>query len=154
LNALCTAIRSKIDPINLATVGRSLEESAQNFVFKSSVLLGAVTIAMIPVPGHAKLSQSGVFQSANLSAIAAPVGRFPYLPAPMPSTYTGRSGLAAGLSARAAADALSKEAASKQRVSASKRREESTVVDYASKISENVGRFGKGLFESWRGVGQ
>jgi hypothetical protein len=154
LNALCTAIRSKIDPINLATVGRSLEESARNSVFRSSVLLGAVTIAIIPVPDHAKFSQSGVFQSANLSAIAAPVGRFPYLPAPMPSTYTGRSGLAAGLNARAAADALSKEAASKQRISESKRREESTVVDYASKITENVGRFGKGLFESWRGVGQ
>jgi hypothetical protein len=155
LDILLAAIQTHIDPINLATVGKQLNDSAKTYLSRSLVLLGALTIPVVSGSTHVKPTsiQSGGFQSANVSAIAPPVGRFPYLPAPMPSTYSGRNGLSAGITARAAGEVMSKESIGQQAL-ANKKREESIVVDYASKITENVGRFGKGLFESWRGVGQ
>jgi hypothetical protein len=154
--ALVVSLRARIDPINLASVSKVLEEAVESYLARSSVLLGTLTRscgAGAAAGGSRRVAAwSSVFASASVAAVASPVARFAYLPAPMPSTYTARSGLTAGLGAQAALDLLRSEAAASE--SNRMRDAESTVVDYASKLSENVGRFGRGFLDSWRNAGQ
>jgi hypothetical protein len=153
--AICASLTSRIDPINLASSSKMLTEAVGSFVGRSTVLLGTLTL---PTASNAfdtrkpLASSSGGLASASVTFIVPPVQRFSYLPAPMPSTYTARSGLTAGIGAKAAVELLRNEAAVTG--TQSRRRDaESTVVDYASKLTENVGKFGRGFLDSFRGVG-
>jgi hypothetical protein len=153
---LVAHLRARIDAINMASMAKNMDEAVDSYLARSSVLLG--TLARSACGGGAcdggvarrTMSSTSMYASAGVLAIAPPVARFAYLPAPMPSTYSGRNGLTIGLGAKAAVDLFRDDEASGE----SKRDAESTVVDYASKLSENVGRFGRGFLDSWRSVGQ
>lgn len=151
--SMIARMRARIDPINMVSLAKVMDESVDSYIARSSVLLGTLarSIGGDAIMARRAMAVSNTYASAGVLALAPPVTRFAYLPAPMPSTYSGRNSLSVGLSSKANIDLFRDEAASAE----SKRDAESTVVDYASKLSENVGRFGRGFIDSWRGsVGQ
>lgn len=153
LLSIISSISEQIDPINLSSIKTVFDEAVDTYLGRSNVLVGTLArnTGKRRGPQARNTSSWNAFASASILAVAKPVERFSYLPAPMPSTYTARTGLTAGLGAKAAVELLQTETTSDS--SRRIRDAEATVVDYASKLSENVGRFGRGFLESFRGVG-
>lgn len=151
--SLISRLRARIDPINMVSVAKLMDESIGSYVARSSVLLGTLTrsIGDDAVAGRRSMTVSNVYASASVLSLAPPVARFAYLPAPMPSTYSGRNILSVGLNSKASVNLFRDDVASGE---SEARDSESTVVDYASRLSENVGRFGRGFLDSWRSVAQ
>lgn len=154
LKGLISTLQASIDPVDLASSRQALEEAVSEYASRTGVLFGmfsAVCGARSTSPA-AYMTSAG-YEHANLVAIAPTVPRFAYLPAPMPSTYSLKSGGAAGLRARAAVEQLRSETmAAANGAGSSRQHEETSVVDYASKGIEkgleSVGRIGTRLFGS------
>lgn len=151
LKKLESEVQRWIDPIDLASCRKSLREAVNSYIARTSTLYGPISRRRDgrsawsgPVRG-----MSGVSASANLVSLSKPVARLTYLPAPMPSTYSNAGVGTAGLNAKAVVGALRNETASAS-AAASRKREavDTSVAGYASKVSESVGRFGRGFFES------
>ncbi len=148
LRAVRSQIESAIDPVDLAHCKRGIAEDVDAFHARTATLLGALgggrpADAVVP---------SG--EAANTIAMAQPVERFTYLPAPMPSTYS----LGSGLSARAAVELLKKEtrtktptAATAAAAAAKKHDLDSAVADYATKVTDTMGRLGSRFLGSFMG---
>ena len=147
LRAVRAQIESAIDPIELAHCKRDIADDVDSFQTRTATLLGALgggrpTDAVVP---------SG--EAANTIAMAQPVARFTYLPAPMPSTYS----LGSGLSARAAVELLKEETRAKTpststaAASAKKQDLDSAVADYATKVTDTMGRLGSRFLGSFMG---
>lgn len=153
LESVESSITSQIDPINLSSIKPAFDESVECYLARSNVLVGTLArpSGAVSGPNRRVPTFSNTFATANILAVAEPVARFAYLPAPMPSTYTARTGLTAGLGAKAAVELLQTETDLDN--SRGSRDAEVTVADYASKLSENVGRFGRGFLDSFRGAG-
>lgn len=143
-------VQSWIDPIDLASSRKVLKASVAAYAARTSTLFGATVGSNCrkgwPTAGrHA----GGLSTSANLVVLCKPVARFTYLPAPMPSTYTSGSVGTAGLNAKAMVEALRNETGSMSDGLPRKRETfDTSVAGYASKVSESVGRLGRGFFES------
>lgn len=150
--AVIDDVTQEIDPINLSSMSKVIDEAVESYFARSGVLLGTLTrsAGKSAIAVRRTMTGTSIFSTANVLAVAPPAPRFSYLPAPMPSTYTARSGLTAGLGANAAMDIMRTETASSEL----KRDAESSVVDYASQLTKNVGRFGRGFLDSWRSVAQ
>lgn len=155
LRQLESEIQARIDPIDLASCRKALRESVANYVARTSILFGPVARrrdGRTPWAGVVRGSTYTSTAVANLVSLAPPVQRFTYLPAPMPSTYNSAG--AVGINAKAVVGALRNEAAAASAAAASgtaanrKRESDTSVAGYASKVSESVGRFGRGFFES------
>lgn len=144
-------LQAAIDPINFTSCKRAMYASVDAYFARTSVMFGTITRSGVGKPSNLKrpLTMSTQSASSNLVPMSRTVQRFTYLPAPMPSTYTTAGVGTAGLSAKAALGALRSEAAAANGSTFSKREVESSVAEYASKVSESVGRFGRGFFESW-----
>lgn len=144
-------IQAHIDPIDLASCRKAMRESVNSYVARTSTLFGPLARRC---DGRAVWTGSvrgisNVSASSNLVRLSRPVTRFTYLPAPMPSTYTNAGVSTAGLNAKAAVGALRNETASVNSVMNRKRDSiDTSVAGYASKVSESVGRLGRGFFES------
>lgn len=156
LKQLESEIQARIDPIDLASCRKALRESVANYVARTSILFGPVVRrrdGRTPWAGVVRGSTYTSTAVANLVSLAPPVQRFTYLPAPMPSTYNSAG--AVGINAKAVVGALRNEAAAASAAAvsgtaANRKREsvDTSVAGYASKVSESVGRFGRGFFES------
>lgn len=151
LKKLESEVQALIDPIDLASCRKELRESVNSYIARTSTLYGPIARRR---DGRTVLTGSvrgvgGISASANLVCLTKAVARLTYLPAPMPSTYSNAGGGTAGLNAKAAVGALRNETASAN-AAASRKREavDTSVAGYASKVSESVGRFGRGFFES------
>lgn len=154
-------IQSRIDPIDLASCRKALRESVGSYVARTGTLYGPVARRRDGRTAWAGVLRGGmnVTVAANLVSLSPAVERFTYLPAPMPSTYTSGGAVGtAGIHAKAVVGALRSEAAAAAAAAASdgglgRKREsvDTSVVGYASKVSESVGRFGRGFFESLTG---
>eukprot|EP00177_Eucheuma_denticulatum_P004601 GFKZ01008376.1.p1 GENE.GFKZ01008376.1~~GFKZ01008376.1.p1 ORF type:complete len:909 (-),score=157.61 GFKZ01008376.1:52-2718(-) len=149
LKAVEQQLHSVIDPIDLASCKKSLLQAVNGYASRSSILFGTITRKSDGNSPFSKRPSSSPSQlaSSNLVSLASTVQRFTYLPAPMPSTYSTTGGGTAGLSAKAALGALRSEATAGNGAGYRKR-EDTSVAGYASKVSESVGRFGRGFFES------
>lgn len=146
LRALEMRASRAADPIELAAIRQSGGDTAvADYAGRAGVLFGGLA-------GRTRRGVSAVGVSAaasNVIPLAGGVARFTYLPAPMPSTYAaGTAAGAAGLNTKAALGVLRSEAGGSGNAPLRKREMESSVVGYASKVSESVGRLGRGFFES------
>lgn len=152
-DSLRQRLRSKVDPINLAAAKTGLDEAVADYITRSAVLLGSVSGSPTAEIGRSAAAGAGASASrvASVLATARPVPRFAYLPAPMPSTHALRGGLGSNLTGRTTVRART-EAEGGRETDAKTRDTENTVVEYASKLTENVGRFGTRFFETFRGV--
>lgn len=141
-------LRACIDPIDIASSQKAMRASVTAYSSRVSTLFGAIGNN----DGIVKPSinrNSAISASANLVSLCKPVGRFTYLPAPMPSTYSSSNVGTAGLNAKAVVGALRNETGSVDDGLVRKRETfDASVAGYASKVSESVGRFGRGFFES------
>lgn len=151
LKAIEQQLHAAIDPINFASCKKALHGSVDGYCGRTSVMFGTITRRGVSnsSPPKRPLVSSSQLASSNLVSLSRTVPRFTYLPAPMPSTYTTAGVGTAGLSAKAALGALRSEAAAANGSSFGRREVESSVAEYASKVSESVGRLGRGFFESW-----
>lgn len=149
LKAVEQQLQSVIDPIDLASCRKALLQAVDGYTSRSSILFGSITrkTGGNSLCLNRPASSPSQLASSNLVSLASTVQRFTYLPAPMPSTYSTTGGGTAGLSAKAALGALRSEATAGNG-SAYRKREDTSVAGYASKVSESVGRFGRGFFES------
>ena len=148
LHDLENEIRRQVDPIDLAACKKAFSHSVVRYTSRTIILLGGLARAR---EGKTTLTKrpnvvSAMSTSSNLVSLARQVPRFTYLPAPMPSTYTAGSG-AVGLNAKAAMGRLRTEVAAADGPNR-KKTTDTSVAGYASKVSESVGRFGRGFFES------
>lgn len=147
MKALESNIRSFVDPIDLAACKTALEKSVSSYAVRTEILFGTV------IQSHGKQSTAkaltNLSATANLVALSRSVPRFTYLPAPMPSTYSTAGVSTAGLNAKAAIEMLRTETSTANGSSSYRTRESDiSVAGYASKVSESVGRFGRGFLES------
>lgn len=141
-------VQSSIDPIDFASSRKALKISITAYAARTSTLIGVLG-SRNRKTWSAGRPAGGVSTSANLIELCKPVSRFTYLPAPMPSTYINGSVGTAGLNARAMVEALRNEAGSMNDGFIRKRETfDTSVAGYASKVSESVGRLGRGFFES------
>lgn len=148
LKAVEQQLHSALDPIDLASCRKELQQSVNGYSSRSCILFGTITRSDSEKSAYLKRPTTSLTQaSSNLVSLAATVPRFTYLPAPMPSTYSIAAGGAAGLGAKTALGALRSEVTAGSG-SAYRKREDTSVVGYASKVSESVGRLGRGFFES------
>lgn len=142
-------VQSSIDPIDFASSRKALKVSVTNYTVRTSTLIGVLGSRNRKTWSGAGRHGAGVSTSANLIELCKPVSRFTYLPAPMPSTYINGSVGTAGLNAKAMVEALRSEAGSMNDGFIRKRETfDTSVAGYASKVSESVGRLGRGFFES------
>lgn len=143
-------LHATIDPIDLASCRKALYESVNGYSSRTCILFGTITRNGSGRSSYLKrpLTSSTQLASSNLVSLSRTVPRFTYLPAPMPSTYSSAGGGTAGLSAKAALGALRSEATAANGSGYRKREADTSVAGYASKVSESVGRFGRGFFES------
>lgn len=150
LKALEQQLHTAIDPIDLASCRKAIHVSVDGYSSRTCILFGTITRNGLGGSSYLKrpLTTSTQLASSNLVSLSRTVPRFTYLPAPMPSTYSSTGGGTAGLSAKAALGALRLEATTANGSGYRKRDAETSVAEYASKVSESVGRFGRGFFES------
>lgn len=142
-------VQSWIDPIDLTSCRKALKSSVTAYAARTSTLFGALGSSDRKMWSGAGRNAGAVSTSANLVELCKPVARFTYLPAPMPSTYISGSVGTAGLNAKAMVEALRSEAGNMNDGFTRKRETfDTSVAGYASKVSESVGRFGRGFFES------
>lgn len=142
-------LSAAIDPIDLASCRKPMREAVVGYSSRTGILFGSITRGGRRSSNFTKRPTTMTSQqaSSNLVSLSKTVPRFAYLPAPMPSTYAAAAGGTVGLSAKAAMGALRSETTATS--SAFRKREADTsVAGYASKVSESVGRFGRGFFES------
>ncbi|PXF40767.1 Conserved oligomeric Golgi complex subunit 1 [Gracilariopsis chorda] len=151
LRDLESAVQTMVDPITLRSCRDSLTAAVSSYAARTSVLLGLIGRSV--TGDEMRLKNPHIMASRNTSSnlvmLAQTVPRFTYLPAPMPSTY---SIAVAGptLNAKATAGMLRTQATSSTSTSTLRKKDqESSVADYASKVTESVGRFGRGFFESF-----
>lgn len=147
LRAVEQQLHSAVDPIDLATCRKALQQSIDGYSSRSCILFGTITRNNSGKSAYLKRPSTSLTQaSSNLVSLAATVPRFTYLPAPMPSTYSITGGTV-GLSTKTALGALRSEVTAGNG-STYRKREDTSVAGYASKVSESVGRLGRGFFES------
>lgn len=151
LKGLEHRLHAAIDPIDLASCRKPMQSAVDGYSSRTSILFGTITRNSTGRSSYVKrpITMSSLQASSNLVTLSKTVSRFTYLPAPMPSTYSATSVGTAGLSVKAALGALRMEATSANGSAYRKREAETSVADYASKVSESVGRFGRGFFESF-----
>ncbi|CAN8063422.1 unnamed protein product [Agarophyton chilense] len=144
------SIHSMMNPSTLANCKQLMEEAVNSYASRTCVLFGL--LGQYNARGNLRVksshSVSNVNASSNLVALAKTVPRFTYLPAPMPSTYSITTGAPGGLSTKSVS-MLRNQMSGTVTSSHRKKDSESSVVDYASKVTESVGRFGRGFFESF-----
>lgn len=141
-----------VDPVNMSGVHRTLDDAVINSLARSEVLLGSIVRTSRHAEAGSRPISGAVPASANLIEMARSVPRFVYLPAPMPSTFNVRNGLLAGLEAKAAANLMREDVPGLPKKALKPRDTESSVADYANRLTQNVGRIGRFL-GSFRGVG-
>lgn len=151
LKQLENEIQVRIGSVDLASCRKALQESVNHYILKTSTLLGPLARrrdGAIAWAGSVRVG-TNVSAAANLVCMSQPVARFTYLPAPMPSTYSSTGMGTAGLNAKAAFGVLRNESVPSNTTTSRKRETlDTSVAGYASKVSESVGRFGRGFFES------
>lgn len=134
-----------VDPVDMTAVKKELSSGVERFLGRACVLVGLLSKERIHGVGIGGTSGGG---NANVMELAETVSRLTFLPAPMPTTWGGSGGVA-GVSAKAALGALRSEVRGGR---AARKKEEdawSSAGGVASKVSESVGRIGRGFFESW-----
>ncbi|KAI0563625.1 Conserved oligomeric Golgi complex subunit 1 [Gracilaria domingensis] len=150
LKKLESSIHSKVDPNAISNCNAPFQEAVFNYASRTCVLLGLLSQCSPGETSRVKSSHSAtsVNTSSNLVALAKTVPRFTYLPAPMPSTYSITVGAPSGLNTKTIG--IMRNQVSNTSTSTHRKRDpESSVADYASKVTESVGRFGRGFFESF-----
>lgn len=148
LKSVEAKIQANVDPIDLAACRKDLYDSVSSYTSRTCILFGTITRSDAGKLTYTKrpMASGGLAATSNLVPLAPQVARFTYLPAPMPSTYSVTSAGTAGLNAKAAIGMLRTEANATSGSAFRKRDLDSSVAEYASKVSESVGRVWKGLF--------
>jgi len=140
-----TTLEGTIDPIDLAHCKQDIEKSVAEYAARTWLLFGILNNNS---SGEAVDPVVSSTETANIMVMAPGMSRLAYLPAPMPSTYTLASGNA--LSARAAVEQLKLDSSSTGEIgnNINKSRNDdgididSAVADYATKVTDTVGRIG------------
>lgn len=150
LKLLESTIQASVDPIDLSSCRKALGDSVFAYISRTYILFGTITRSNTRKSLFSRRPSiaSNLSTSSNLVTMSRAVPRFTYLPAPMPSTYTSAGVGTAGLNAKAAIGLLRTEASIDSGSSYRKREVDTTVAEYVSKVSESVGHFGRGFFES------
>lgn len=128
-----------------------LRESVISYASRTSILFGAVAIsrwgdAVYNKDNHSSASSTG---GNGVFMLARTVPRFTYLPAPMPSTYSSGMRGPVGLSTKSALGLMRSQVSAANASAYRKRDPETSVAEYASKVTESVGRLGRDFFESF-----
>eukprot|EP00178_Gracilaria_changii_P014238 TRINITY_DN40296_c0_g1_i1.p1 TRINITY_DN40296_c0_g1~~TRINITY_DN40296_c0_g1_i1.p1 ORF type:complete len:902 (-),score=124.95 TRINITY_DN40296_c0_g1_i1:5229-7934(-) len=150
LERLEHSFQSMLELNSLSNWREPFQEAVRSYASRTCVLLGLVGQCSPEerLPVKKPHTATSVNASSNLVALAKTVPRFTYLPAPMPSTYSITVGAPSGLNTKTMG-MLRSQLSSTTTPAHRKRDPESSVADYASKVTESVGRFGRGFFESF-----
>lgn len=151
LRDLESAMQAMVDPNKLRSCRDSQTAAVSSYAARTSVLLGLIGRNNNSDEMDSKNTRITTSRNAssNLVSLAQTVPRFTYLPAPMPSTYS-ISLTVPTLNTKATTGLLRTQGTSSTSTSAIRKKDqESSVAEYASKVTESVGRFGRGFFESF-----